>query len=173
MRRRGYRLWGEQWLPREEYAARLRAHEEAEARRREDARQDRIARAIEALVAVELSRAPRPEPAPEPPGRRPGPRGQLVAVFPGAYFPFVRAGRRSAGGRRGGPGELRRSGGPPAGQPVPGPAATAPRVPRLSRSRGAGARLAPNERSAGFRGAVAKPLEKIDLRGLVKTFTKC
>lgn len=90
MRRRGYRLWGGEWLPREEYAARLRAHEEAESRRREDERQDRIARALEALVTVELTRAARPEPAPAAPPQPPAARGQVVAVVPGAFFPRVR-----------------------------------------------------------------------------------
>lgn len=84
MRRRGYRLWGDHWLPREEYATRLRAHEEAQARRREDARQERIARAIEALVVAQLSQAAEPDPEPIPIQAH----GPLVAVYPG-YFPFV------------------------------------------------------------------------------------
>lgn len=89
MRRRGYRLWSGEWLPGDEYAARLRAHEEAEARRREEARQDRIARAIEALVAVELRRAPQAEPPPPAPPDPRITRGPVVAYFPGAYYRFV------------------------------------------------------------------------------------
>jgi hypothetical protein len=84
MRRRGYRLWDDHWLPEGEYERRLRAHREAETRRREDARQERIARAIEALVVAELSRAAASQPAPRPPE----PRGPLVAVYTGGYFPF-------------------------------------------------------------------------------------
>ncbi len=83
MRRRGYRLWGDQWLAQEEYRARLQAHEEGEKRRREDARQERIARAIEALVVAELSRAA--EPAPEPAE----PRGPFVGVYATSYIPFL------------------------------------------------------------------------------------
>ncbi len=94
MRRRGYRLWGGEWLPREEHAARLRAQEEAESRRREDDRQARIARALEALVTVELTRAARAEPPPAPPREPVAARGQLVAVVSGGYFPFAaRVGR--------------------------------------------------------------------------------
>ena len=85
MRRRGYRLWGNQWLRAEEYEARRRAHEEAQKRRREDARQERIARAIEALVVAELSRAAEPESDPEPDEvRRP-----VVAVYANSYIPFL------------------------------------------------------------------------------------
>ena len=87
MRRRGYRLWGGHWLPQQEYEARLRAHQEAEARRREDERQERIARAIEALAVAQLSRAAEREAEPEPvETRRP-----LVAVYSGAYFGFAAA----------------------------------------------------------------------------------
>ena len=83
MRRRGYRLWQGYWLPRDEYAARLRVRQEEAARRREEARQERITRAIEALVVAQLSRAAEPEPA-APPAATSGP---VVAVFPG-YFSF-------------------------------------------------------------------------------------
>ena len=85
MRRRGYRLWGSHWLPQQEHEARVRAHQEAEARRREDERQERIARAIEALAVAQLSRAAEREVEPEPvETRRP-----LVAVYNGAYFGFA------------------------------------------------------------------------------------
>ncbi len=83
MRRRGYRLWGDQWLSRDEYGSRLRTQQEAEERRREDARQERITRAIEALVVAELSRAAEAQPEPV------AVRGPLVAVYSGGYFPFV------------------------------------------------------------------------------------
>ena len=84
MHRRGYRLWGDRWLPREEFAARLHAREEAQARRREEARQERITRALEALVVAQLSRAAesRVEPVPAPAQSS----GPLVAVFTGGYF---------------------------------------------------------------------------------------
>jgi hypothetical protein len=86
MRRRGYRLWGNEWLPRKQYEARFQAHQQAEKRRREDDRQERIARAIEALVVAELSRAAEPDPEPEPkPVETRGP----LAVYPGGYFPFL------------------------------------------------------------------------------------
>lgn len=84
MQRRGYRLWGDHWLPREEYQARHRARQEAEKTSREDARQERIARAIEALVVAQLSRAAAPQEEPAPPVR-----GPLVAVYPGGYYPFA------------------------------------------------------------------------------------
>ncbi len=85
MRRRGYRQWGEQWLARDEYDERMRVREEAQKRRREDARQERIARAIEALVVAELSRAAEPEPEAEPAE----PRGPVVAVYANSYIPFL------------------------------------------------------------------------------------
>lgn len=83
MSRRGYRLWNGQWLPREEVLARLRAREAAEQRRREEARQERITRAIEALVVAEVSRATEPEIEPARAG------GTVVAVYPGGYFPVT------------------------------------------------------------------------------------
>jgi hypothetical protein len=84
MRRRGYRQWGDHWLPGEEYAARFRAHQEARKARREQARQERIARAIEALVVAELAQATEPAPAPQPNETR----GPVMAIYPGVYFPF-------------------------------------------------------------------------------------
>ncbi len=81
MRRRGYRLWGDRWLAAEEYDARRRAHEQAEQRRREDARQERIARAIEALVLTQLGRAAESESEPGPAEGR----GPLVAVYSGGH----------------------------------------------------------------------------------------
>ena len=87
MRRRGYRLWQDRWLSREEHAARLRAHEEAEKRRRDDARQERITRAIEALVVTRLSRQNEPEPEVT---ERPGP---LVAVYGGYSYPRLAVSR--------------------------------------------------------------------------------
>lgn len=80
MRRRGFRRWGDQWLPQDEFAGRVRAREAAQRRRREDAREERIARAIEALAVAQLSRAAEPEPEPEES------RGPLVAVFSGGFF---------------------------------------------------------------------------------------
>ena len=80
MQRRGYRLWGDRWLPREEYEERRRDHEEAQKRRREDARQERIARAIEALVVAELRRAAKPEPEEQPATAQ----GPVVAVYASA-----------------------------------------------------------------------------------------
>ena len=56
MRRRGYRQWGGHWLASAEYEARRRAQEEAETRRRDNERHERVARAIEALVVAQLSR---------------------------------------------------------------------------------------------------------------------
>ena len=102
MRQRGYRLWGDRWLPRDEYAARQRAREEREARRREEARQERITRAIEALVVAQLSRAAESEPEPTPAG------GAVVAVYPGGYYPFAVAPAS------------------PGSAPAPAPAPTAP-----------------------------------------------
>ncbi|MFQ5349005.1 MAG: hypothetical protein ACE5EG_01025 [Thermoanaerobaculia bacterium] len=85
MRQRGYRRWGDRWLTRDEYAVRWRAREEAQKKRRAEAREERITRAIEALVVAELSRAAEPEPPPRPIATH----GPLVAVYPGAFFPFV------------------------------------------------------------------------------------
>lgn len=84
MERRGYLLWGDRWLPRAAYLERLRERREAERRRRDEARQERIARAIEALAVAELGRAARSEP--EPAERASGP---LVAVYTGGGLPFA------------------------------------------------------------------------------------
>ncbi len=90
MRRRGYELWEDRWVPREVYLARMRERREAEEKRRQEARQERIARAIEALAVAQLSRSAASDSEP-PAGRRPlgGHRGRVVAVFPGTYFPFL------------------------------------------------------------------------------------
>lgn len=96
MRRRGYRLWGGHWLPREEYEDRYRAHREAESRRREDERQERIARAIEALAVAQLSRGAERQPDPEPVETR----GPLVAVYSGSYFSFAAAPVATTSGER-------------------------------------------------------------------------
>jgi hypothetical protein len=84
MERRGYRRWGDVWLPREEYLDRLRAHREAEKRRREEDREERIARAIEALAIAQLTRPAESEVESEAPVQ-----GPLVAVFSGGYYPLV------------------------------------------------------------------------------------
>lgn len=85
MRRRGYRLWDGEWLPLTEYEARLGAQREADKRRRDDDRQERIARALEALVVAQLARASEPEPEAEPLRNR----APLVAVYTGAYVPYL------------------------------------------------------------------------------------
>lgn len=84
MERRGYVLWGDRWLPREAYLARLQEHQERESRRRDEDRQERITRAIEALAVAEIRRSAAPAPRPATG------QGGVVASFPGAYFPVVR-----------------------------------------------------------------------------------
>ncbi len=84
MERRGYLLWGDRWLPREAYQARLEADRREQERRREDARQERIARAIEALAVAELRRAAQSGPA-----TTAAPQVPQVAVFAAGGLPFV------------------------------------------------------------------------------------
>ena len=97
MRRRGYRLWGDHWLPREEYEARRQAHQEDQRQRREERRQERITRAIEALVVTQLRRAAEQEPSPEPVATQ----GPLVGVYGVGHGPLVVSPARVAPPRAG------------------------------------------------------------------------
>jgi hypothetical protein len=85
MRRRGFVQSGGEWIGREEYQARLRAHEEQEARdraareeRSRAAREDRLAALTELAIARDLAQSPQP-PAPGPYT----PWGASVIMIPG------------------------------------------------------------------------------------------
>jgi hypothetical protein len=91
MRRRGFVPWGGQWITGEEYAAKVRAREEEEARYRaardervRAAREDRLAALAELSMARELSRSAAPPAYPYPilPFY-----GTPVVVIPGIFFP--------------------------------------------------------------------------------------
>ncbi len=95
MRRRGYVPWEGRWVTPEVRQFEMRQLEALAAQRREELRQERIARAIEALAVAQLSRSK--QEAEEPPRRAPAAGGSpLVAVFPG-YFPFLVANPRAVG----------------------------------------------------------------------------